>query len=133
LYGEYERPKPLLSVVEEELLEDADVSTGGALVGETGAASTGAPVVAGSATATGVVDVLLATSTWTFTTGVEGVGFSAGAATGVVEEVELKEEELEEEAGAGVYEGTKVVGWLVPHAVWVTSINSVEVENGFPF
>jgi len=59
-------------------------------------------VVAGSATATGVVEVLLAPSTWTFATGVEGVGFSAGAAAGVVEEVELKEEELEEEAGAGV-------------------------------
>jgi hypothetical protein len=124
LYGEYERPKPLLSVVEEELLEAADVSTGAALVGVTGAASTGAPVGAGSATATGVLDVLLATSTWTFATGVEGVGFSAGAATGVGEEVELEEEELEEDADAGVYDGTKGVG--------VTSIKSVAVENGVP-
>ncbi len=64
------------------------------------------------------------------------MGFSAGAATGVVEEEEeeeLEEEALEEEAGAGVYEGTKVVGWLVPQAVGVTVINSVVVENGSPF
>jgi len=40
LYGEYERPKPLLSVEEEELLEAADVSTGAALVVATGAVST---------------------------------------------------------------------------------------------